>query len=206
LPKEFPKWQLVYYYFRKFETTGLIEIIHDTLRDRVRVKKGKEISPSLGLVDSQSVKTASVTKEKGIDGNKKVAGRKRFILTDTLGLMMGILIVAANVGERAGAETLFDQTAGKYPRLQKVLADQGFDGEKYVESIERIFGFAFEIVNKVLGVGGFQVQPKRWIVERTFGWLVWNRRLVKDYEENTEVSKAFIQLAMIRLMLKQLTF
>ena len=206
LPKEFPKWQLVYYYFRKFETTGLIEIIHDTLRDRVRVKKGKEISPSLGLVDSQSVKTASVTKEKGIDGNKKVAGRKRFILTDTLGLMMGILIVAANVGERAGAETLFDQTAGKYPRLQKVLADQGFDGEKYVESIERIFGFAFEIVNKVLGVGGFQVQPKRWIVERTFGWLRWNRRLVKDYEENTEVSKAFIQLAMIRLMLKQLTF
>ena len=197
---------MVYYYFRKFETTGLIEIIHDTLRDRVRVKKGKEISPSLGLVDSQSVKTASVTKEKGIDGNKKVAGRKRFILTDTLGLMMGILIVAANVGERAGAETLFDQTAGKYPRLQKVLADQGFDGEKYVESIERIFGFAFEIVNKVLGVGGFQVQPKRWIVERTFGWLVWNRRLVKDYEENTEVSKAFIQLAMIRLMLKQLTF
>ncbi len=120
--------------------------------------------------------------------------------------MMGILIVAANVGERAGAETLFDQTAGKYPKLQKVLADQGFDGEKYVESIERIFGFAFEIVNKVLGVGGFQVQPKRWIVERTFGWLVWNRRLVKDYEENTEVSKAFIQLAMIRLMLKQLTF
>jgi len=206
LPKEFPKWQLVYYYFRKFETTGLIEIIHDTLRDRVRVKKGKEISPSLGLVDSQSVKTAFVTKEKGIDGNKKVAGRKRFILTDTLGLMMGILIVAANVGERAGAETLFDQTAGKYLRLQKVLADQGFDGEKYVESIERIFGFAFEIVNKVLGVGGFQVQPKRWIVERTFGWLVWNRRLVKDYEENTEVSKAFIQLAMIRLMLKQLTF
>jgi len=83
LPKGFPKWQLVYYYFRKFETTGLIEIIHDTLREKVRLKKGKQVSPSLGLVDSQSVKTASVTKEKGIDGNKKVAGRKRFILTDT---------------------------------------------------------------------------------------------------------------------------
>lgn len=204
LPVDFPKWQLVYYYFRKFETTGLIEIIHDQLRDQVRVKKGKEISPSLGLVDSQSVKTASVTEEKGIDGNKKVNGRKRFILTDTLGLMLGMLIVGANVGERAGAEKLFNQVQGKYPRLQKVLADQGFDGEKYVAGIEKMFGFIFEIVNKVLGIGGFQVQPKRWIVERTFGWLVWNRRLVKDYEEKTEVSKAFIQLAMIRIMLKQL--
>ncbi|MDQ3129843.1 MAG: IS5 family transposase [Acidobacteriota bacterium] len=104
LPKDLPKWQLVYYYFRKFETSGLIEIIHDTLREKVRVKKGKEKCPSLGLIDSQSVKTASVTTEKGLDGNKKVNGRKRFILTDTLGLMMGILIVAANTGERAGAE------------------------------------------------------------------------------------------------------
>lgn len=128
LPKDFPNWQLVYDYFRKFETTGLIEILHDTLREKVRVKKGKEISPSLGLVDSQSVKTASVTMDKGLDGNKKVNGRKRFILTDTLGLMMGILIVAANTGERAGAESLFYEARGKYPRLQKVLADQGFDG------------------------------------------------------------------------------
>lgn len=204
LPKDFPKWQLVYYYLRKFETTGLIEIIHDSLRERVRLKKGKQTSPSLGLIDSQSVKTASLTTEKGIDGNKKVNGRKRFILTDTLGLVMGLLIVAANVGERKGAEKLFNQTKGTYPRLEKVLADQGFDGEKYVAGIEQLFGFVFEIVNKVLGLGGFQVQPKRWIVERTFGWLIWNRRLVKDYEENTEVSKAFIQLAMIRLMLKQL--
>jgi len=204
LPENFPKWQLVYYYFRKFETSGLIEIIHDELRAKVRVKKGKEACPSLGLVDSQSVKTASVTVEKGLDGNKKVAGRKRFILTDTLGLMMGILIVAANTGERSGAESLFFQTRGKYPRLQKVLADQGFDGVEYVARIENLFGFIFEIVNKVLGVGGFQVLPKRWIVERTFGWLIWNRRLVKDYEEKVEVSRAFIHLAMIRLMLRHL--
>lgn len=204
LPQDFPKWQLVYYYFRKFEITGLIEIIHDELRERVREKKGKQTCPSLGLVDSQSVKTASVTEEKGLDGNKKVNGRKRFLLTDTLGLILGILIVAANVGERSGAEKLFFEARGKYPRLKKVLADQGFDGEEYVSRIESLFGFIFEIVNKVLGVGGFQVLPKRWIVERTFGWLIWNRRLVKDYEEKTEVSRAFIHLAMIRLMLKQL--
>jgi len=130
LPNDFPKWQLVYYYFRKFETTGLIEIIHDTLREKVRIKKGKQISLSLGLIDSQSVKTASVTMEKGIDANKKVVGRKRFILTDTLGLMIGILVVAAQVGERIGAEKLFNQSQGKYPRLVKVLADQGFNGEE----------------------------------------------------------------------------
>ena len=204
LPSDFPKWQLVYYYFRKFERSGLIEIMHDELRDQVREKKGREKSPSLGLVDSQSVKTASVTTEKGLDGNKKVNGRKRFILTDTLGLLMGISVVAANTGERAGAESLFYEVRGKYPRLQKVLADQGFDGVEYVARIENLFGFIFEIVNKVLGIGGFQVLPKRWIVERTFGWLIWNRRLVKDYEENTEVSRAFVHLAMIRLMLRQI--
>ncbi len=204
LPLDFPKWQLVYYYFRKFETSGLIEIMHDTLREQVRVKKGRQECPSLGLIDSQSVKTASVTAEKGLDGNKKVIGRKRFILTDTMGLMMGVLIAAANTGERAGAESLFYEARAKYPRLRRVLADQGFDGVEYVRRIESVFGFIFEIVNKVSGVGGFQVLPKRWIVERTFGWLIWNRRLVKDYEEKVEVSRAFIHLAMIRLMLRQL--
>ena len=204
LPTGFPKWQLVYYYFRKYEQTGLIQIIHDELREQVRVKKGKQSSPSLGLVDSQSVKTASVTEEKGVDGNKKVNGRKRFLLTDTLGLILGVLICKANEGERSGAEELFYQVQGKYPRLEKVVADQGFSGEEYINQIERVFGFIFEIVSKVLGVSGFQVLPKRWIVERTFGWLIWNRRLVKDYEEKVEVSKAFIHLAMIRLMLRQL--
>ncbi len=155
--------------FGKFETSGLIEIMDDGLREQMRVKKGKEISPGLGSADSQSVKTASVTREKGLNGNKKVTGRKRFILTDTLGLMMGILIATANTGERAGAESSFYEARGKYPRLQKVLADQGFDGVEYITKIESVFGFIFEIVNKVLGIGGFQVLPKRWIVERTLG-------------------------------------
>ena len=119
MPKDLPKWQLVYYYYRKFETTGLIEIIHDSLRERVRLKKGKQASPSLGLVDSQSVKTASVTTEKGVDGNKKVNGRKRFILTETLGLMMGILIVAANVGERSGAAQVIQSNARKISAIEK---------------------------------------------------------------------------------------
>jgi putative transposase len=204
LPKDFPKWQLVYYYFRKWSKVGLIEQIHRILYEKVRIKEKRSVSPSLGLLDSQSVKTASLTEEKGLDANKKINGRKRFIVTDTLGWIIGLMVVAASVQERAGAERLFTLMEGKYPRLEKVLADQGFDGEEFTARIGKAFGFILEIVKKVLGVSGFQVLPKRWVVERTFGWLMFNRRLVKDYEVKTEHSEAFIQMAMIRLMLRKL--
>lgn len=204
LPLDFPKWQLIYYYFRKWSKIGLISKIHQVLYEKVRFKEKREVSPSLGLVDSQSVKTASLTTEKGLDANKKVNGRKRFIVTDTLGWIIGLMVVTASVQERAGAEKLFTLMNGKYPRLEKVLADQGFDGEEFTTRIAKRFGFVLEIVKKVLGVSGFQVLPKRWVVERTFGWLMFNRRLVKDYEEKTEHSEAFIQMAMIRLMVRKL--
>ena len=106
--------------------------------------------------------------------------------------------------EREGAEKLFILMNGKYPRLEKVLADQGFDGEEFTARIAKTFGFILEIVKKVLGVNEFQVLLKRWVVERTFGWLMFNRRLVRDYEEKTGHSEAFIQMAMIRLMLRKL--
>ncbi|MGI8467408.1 MAG: IS5 family transposase [Pyrinomonadaceae bacterium] len=204
LPRDFPKWQLVYYYFRKWSNSGLIGKLHRILHQRVRVKQGREVSPSLGLLDSQSVKTVSLTEVKGVDANKKINGRKRFVVTDTLGWIMGLMVVAASVQERDGAEKLFVLMNGKYPRLEKVVADQGFSGEDYTARIGELFGFVLEIVKKVLGVSGFQVLPKRWIVERTFGWLMFNRRLVKDYKEKTEHSEAFIQMAMIRLMIRKL--
>jgi putative transposase len=204
LPKDFPAWQLVYYYFRKWSYHGLTEQIHDLLLNKVREKKGKKPSPSLGLVDSQSVKTASMTKEKGIDGNKKISGRKRFIVTDTLGLILAIFITPANTAERQGAQDVFKEMRGKYPRMVKILADQGFDGEAFVKKVMLTFGWMVEIVAKVAGVGGFQVLPKRWIVERTFGWLGFQRRLVKDYEQVVEHSTSFIHWAMIRLMVRKL--
>ncbi len=131
-------------------------------------------------------------------------GEKDLSRADTLGWIIGLMVVAASVQERAGAERLFTLMEGKYPRLEKVLADQGFDGEEFTARIGKAFGFILEIVKKVLGVSGFQVLPKRWVVERTFGWLMFNRRLVKDYEVKTEHSEAFIQMAMIRLMLRKL--
>jgi len=205
LPKDFPKWQLVYYYFRKWSQKGLIVKIHQLLYEKVRIKENRQVSPSLGLLDSQSVKTASLTEIKGLDANKKINGRKRFIVTDTLGWIIGLMVVAASVQEREGAEKMFALILGKYPRLEKVLADQGFGGEDFTTRIHKTFGFVLEIVKKVLGVSGFQVLPKRWVVERTFGWLMFNRRLVKDYEVKTEHSESFIQMAMIRLMLRKLS-
>ncbi len=204
LPNDFSKWQLVYYYFRKWSLEAITEQMHEQLLAKVREKKGKPASPSLGLVDSQSIKTASVTKEKGIDGNKKINGRKRFIVTDTLGLILAIFIAPAHMGERQGAEQVLQQMRGKYPRMVKILADQGFDGEAFSEKIGRSFGWILQIVAKVAGVGGCQGLPKRWIGERTFGWLGFQRRLVKDYEVVLEHSTTFIHWAMSRLMVRKL--
>ena len=145
-----------------------------------------------------------MTKEKGIDGHKKISGRKRFIVTDTLGLILAISITPANTAERQGAKEVFKEMRGKYPAMLKILADQGFDGQAFVNEVLLTFRWIVEIVTKVTGVGGFQVVPKRWIVERTFGWLGFQRRLVKDYEQVVEHSTSFIHWAMIRLMVRKL--
>src|SRR5271157_4671940 len=160
MPINFPKWQLVYYYFRKWESYGIIEHVHDTIYEKVRVKMGKETSPSLGLMDSQSVKTSSMTLEKGFDGNKKVNGRKRHIITDTLGFLMAIVIHDANVSDREGAKLLLKNVQYKYPRLKKIMADQGYTGE-LAEWALKTFGWVLEIVVKVAGISGFNVLPKR---------------------------------------------
>jgi putative transposase len=202
LPADFPKWQLVYYYFRKWTNEGLIEEVHNNLVEKIRLKKGKNLSPSLGLLDSQSVKTQSMTIEKGYDGNKKINGRKRHIVTDTLGLIIAIVVHNADIQDRIGAREVISDLRFKYPRLRKILADQGYTGE-LAEWTLKIFGWTIEIVKKVAGISGFNVLPKRWIVERTFGWLSFQRRLVRDYEVLNDCSISFVQLAMIRIMLNR---
>ena len=203
LPIDFPKWQLVYYYFRKWTDEGVIEELHDFLRDKSRKDKGKDVSPSLGLIDSQSVKTRSFTQDNGYDGNKKINGRKRHIITDTMGFVIAIIIHSANIQDREGAKNVIEELRYKYPRLIKILADQGYTGE-LADWITKGFRITLEIVKKVVGISGFNVLPKRWIVERTFGWLGFQRRLVNDYEQNIECSKGFIHLAMIRIMLNRI--
>ena len=196
LPKEYPQWQLVYYYFRKWTSEGLIEEIHKFLVGYCRKQKNREESPSLGLIDSQSIKTSSMTSEKGYDGGKKIQGRKRHIVTDTLGLLMAIVVHSADIQDREGAKLVIEQLRYDYPRLKKILADGGYTGQ-LIEWVLKGFGWTLEIVHKVTGISGFNVGPKRWVVERTFGWFNFNRRLAKDYEVNIDCSTAFIHLTMI---------
>lgn len=203
LPREYPKWQLVYYYFRKWTSGGLIEEMHELLHAVCRKQAGRDASPGLGLIDSQSVKTSSMTEDKGYDGGKKIQGRKRHIVTDTMGLIMAVVIHGADIQDRAGAKLVLEALRFKYPRLKKILADGGYTGE-LAKWVLQLAGWTLECVSKVAGISKFSVIPKRWIVERTFGWFNFNRRLSKDYELNMECSTAFIHIAMCRIMLNRI--
>ena len=143
-----------------------------------------------------------MTMEKGYDGGKKVQGRKRHIIIDTLGFIMAVVIHNADVQDREGAKLVIGQLRYDYPRLKKILTDGGYTGQ-LAEWVLKGFGWTLEIVHKVTGISDFNVLPKRWIVERTFGWFNFNRRLAKDYEVNIECSTAFIHITMIRLMLNR---
>ena len=192
MPNDLHSWSLVYYYFRKWSADGTVEKIHDQLVTQVRLEAGREASLSLGLIDSQSVKSMSMTTQKGFDGNKRIQGRKRFIVTDVLGLLLALSITEANVGERAGALVILAKLGSRFSRLKTILADQGFDGVDFINKIKTQLSLVLVVVCQVLGVKGFTVVPKRWIVERTFGWFSFHRRLSKDYELKLTHSEAFI--------------
>lgn len=203
IPNDFPKWQSVYYYFARWKKDGTWHRIHETLRSQKRIRVGKHKHPTAGAADSQSVKTTSVPSSRGFDAGKKINGRKRHILVDTLGLMIAVVVTTACVQDRDGLKKLLRTFGVHRKKMRKIWVDGGYRG-KVIEWVQARFRYCLEVVLRSDDVKGFVVLPKRWIVERTFAWLNNHRRLSKDYERFTETSETMIQIAMIRLMLRQL--
>ena len=209
MPHDFPPWQTVYSYFRTWKKEGTWVKIHDALHDRNRVIAGHEISPSEVMLDSQSVKSAAfVNKEVGYDAAKIIKGRKRHLTVDCLGLVMRVLVTAASLPEREGGKQVLKQVKAMTPertdRLFLVWADGGYSGNPFLIWVMDILHWVLQVVLRPKEQQKFVLLPKRWVVERTFGWLMNDRRLVRDYELLPESAEAMIYIAMIRNMLRRL--
>ena len=205
LPCSYAPWATVYWYFRKWTLEGVIEVAHRELRKALRKKNGRKESASLGIIDSHSVRMSSISgQQRGIDGNKKIKGSKRHIIVDTMGLIICVAAHAANVHHSKGAKEVFDclyELRFDENRLEKILADGGYQGD-IAEYLKEKMKIPLEIVKRS-DSGCWQVIPKRWIVERTFAWLLNFRRLVMDYERTKESAISFVYIAMLNLMGKK---
>ena len=207
IPGDFPPSGTVYYYFKTWRDNGLLETLSQELSGDYRQSQGRARSPSVGIIDAQSVKATAVSAQSntGYDAGKKVKGRKRHIMVDTLGLMITVWVSAAHWQDRTAAYWLFVKlfmNRVDFPRLSVFFADGGYVG-KLIDFVKNQFeklNWQLHIVKKDENLKTFKVLPKRWIVERTFAWLDNCRRLSKDYERKTASSEAFMHLAQVRLL------
>jgi putative transposase len=203
LPKEFPPRSTVYEYFRRWWADGTLLAIYHALHARARAAAGREPQPTAAIVDSQSVKTAEAGGPRGFDAGKKVNGRKRHMLVDTLGLPLRAIVHPAGVQDRDGLAPLLARIRRRFPWLALLFADGGYQGE-VAATAARAARLELTIVKRGDQAKGFIVLPRRWVVERTFAWLGRNRRLAKDVEALVETSTAHLYLAAIRLLTRRL--
>ncbi|WP_255951715.1 IS5 family transposase [Streptomyces odontomachi] len=205
MPVDFPPWDRVYAFFRRWCENALITEFHDRLRGRVRERLGGDSEPTVAVIDSQSIKADAVVgrDSRGFDGGKLINGRKRHVVVDTLGMLLGVRVTSADMGDRAIAQVLLAQVAATHHRIALVWADGGYTGS-LIEHCLTAFGQVLAIVKRSDTMRGFVVLPKRWIVERCFAHLMRSRRLVRDFERRTTSAEAMIYWSMTWLMIRRL--
>jgi putative transposase len=204
VPTDFAPWGTVYHYFRLWKHNGLWVQIHTHLREHVRLVEGRHRQPSAAIIDSQSVKSTECSDERGYDAGKKVNGRKRHILVDTIGLLLMVMVLPANIQDRDGARQLLASFFHQSPRrrVKHIWADGGYAGT-LIQWAKTLWRCTVEVVKRN-ELHTFKVLPRRWVVERTFGWLGRYRRLNRDHERQAHTGETMVYLAMIRLMLARL--
>lgn len=206
LPADFPPWKTVHGFFTRWNTAGVVVAIRDSLRERIRTRAGRNPQPSAAAIDSQSVRAAETVGKatRGYDGGKKIEGRKRHIAVDTLGLLLVVMVTAANVQDRPAGRVLLARLRHAQPGISHVWADGGYNGT-LADWAKTTLRITVEIVKKIVGQTTFIVLPRRWVAERTFSWISQARRNVRDYERLPEHSEAFINWSMITMMTRRLT-